>query len=438
MNNTSEVVSRDLATLWHPCSQMKDYETFAPLHVIKAKNSHLFLADGSKILDAISSWWCKHLGHAHPRLLKALIKQTKQFEHVILANTTNNVIVELSESITSQLQQLKKIFYASDGSCAVEIALKLAAHAREIRGQKDKQEIFALANGYHGETLFALAASDVGIYRKPYESYLPKVHFISDIPYLSSQQDPLWFDCGEFWHKTEALLNQHKERLSTIILEPIIQAAGGMLIYSQDYLRRLRQWSSENDVYLIADEIMTGLGRTGQLFACQHANIEPDLMCLGKGLTGGILPMSAVVITNEIYDLFYDDYTSGKSFLHSHTHSGNALAAAVGLECLKVIQDEDILETTRLLEQKLLTAMQQVAEKTNQLKNIRGLGGMVAAELKSTSERLGYQVYRKAVTLGALLRPLGNTLYWLPPLNIKDKEINKLRDITIKAIMQTL
>lgn len=430
---------RDFQTLWHPCSQMKDYETFPPLRVVKAKGSYLILNDGARILDAISSWWCKNLGHGHPRLLQALSAQSKKFEHVILANTTNEIIINLSEALTQLTTHLTKIFYASDGSCAVEIALKMQAHAREIRGQPKKKQIIALANGYHGETLLALAASDLGMYRRPYEHFLPKIHFLQNIPYVTSRQDPLWQNCKVHWLLIEKELQQYQNTLSAIILEPIIQGAGGMRIYSQDFLRRLRSWCTQHDVYLIADEIMTGFGRTGKMFAYQHANIEPDLLCIGKGMTGGVLPMSAVLVTQEMYQLFYDDYESGKSFLHSHTHTGNALAAAVALECLHTITRENILFKASELETKLHPAMLDVALKTKRLINIRAIGGIVAADLLADSNsRTGYRVYQHAVKLGALLRPLGNTLYWLPPLNINTKDIKKLRDITMKAIMAEL
>jgi adenosylmethionine---8-amino-7-oxononanoate aminotransferase len=439
MNDRTNLIARDLITLWHPCSQMKDYELLPPMHVVSASGAYLFLNDGRKVLDAISSWWCKHLGHGHPRLLQALREQTQCFEHVILANTTNEVIVQLSESLTSLMPHLGKVFYASDGSCAVEIALKMAIHARLIKGQTQKTKIMALANGYHGETMLALAVSDLGLYRKPYEHYFPEVEFITSVPYVSSSNDPLWWNAETSWDEAQKKLDRNKEILSVIILEPILQGAGGMLIYSQDFLARLGKWCQDNDVYLIADEILTGFGRTGKMLACEHAQIQPDFICLGKGLTGGVLPMSAVILSDAIYALFYDDYTSGKSFLHSHTHSGNALAAAVALECQKVIRDENILLGIKDLEVKLNHAFLEVTEKTKKLHNVRSIGGVVAADLScNKSGRDGFSVYRKAIELGVLLRPLGQTIYWLPPLNISHKDIIYLRDKTIQAIQEAL
>jgi len=435
----NSIIELDLQHVWHPCSQMKDYEIFPPLAVQKAIGSYLYLQDGRTIIDAISSWWCKALGHAHPRLKKALLQQIEKFEHVILANTTNETIVELSQLLAKLTKNLNKIFYASDGSCAVEIALKMSLHAQQIRGFPERREIIALQNGYHGETLGAMSVSDIGIYSQPYEALLFEAKIIKAIPYVSSRQDPLWHDCSAIWPDIEKQLNSWAKTAAAIIVEPIIQGAGGMRIYSQDFLRRLRVWSLQHEIYFIADEIMTGLGRTGLPLACQHADIEPDFLCLSKNLTGGWLPLSAVCTSTAIYELFYDDYANGKSFLHSHTFSGNALAASVAIECLKTLYDENIFQQAQALESKLFHLMQEVSERTGKLTHIRHIGGVVAADLiAEPQQRAGFAVYQKAVELGALLRPLGNTLYWLPPLNVSDATLHELMQITEKSILIAL
>lgn len=440
MNKTRDLLAEDQSVLWHPCSQMKDYETFKPIPVVAARGVNFFLADGSKVIDAISSWWCKNLGHGHPRLTEALIRQANKFEHVILANTTNDNIVDLSLQLTGLTRNMSKIFYASEGSSAVEIALKMAIHARLIRKRTEKNQIACLSNSYHGETLLALAVSDLGLYRQPYEAFLPKVTIINNIPYVTSRQDPLWLNCDEHWLQVEQQLNQLKTSLSILIVEPIVQGAGGMKVYSQDLLAKLSHWCQCNDVYLVVDEIMTSFGRTGPMFAYEYANINPDFICIGKGMTSGFLPMSAVMTTQEIYQLFYDDYDAGKSFLHSHTYSGNALAAAVALENLKIIADEGILEQVKGLEPVLFDAMMMVKDETKKLTNIRYIGGIIAADIITSNpdDRAGFAVFQAAVKGGALLRPLGNTLYWLPPLNISNHEVNQLRDITIRAIIAAL
>ena len=430
------LATRDLNSIWHPCSQMKDYATFHPLHIARAEGSYLTLQNGQKIIDAISSWWCKSLGHGHPRLKAALNKQMEQFEHVIFANTTNETIVELSEKLTGFMPSLRKVFYACEGSSAVEIALKMAFHAQQLKDTK-RNKFVALQNGYHGETVLALAVSDVGIYKAPYESLMASAQFIAP-PYVASKEEAAWKDAAHFWKKTEALLQPYQDQIAAIIFEPIIQGAGGMHLYSQDFLKHLRRFADANGIYLIADEIMTGIGRTGTLLACQHAEIEPDFLCLAKGLTSGFLPFSAVLLTDAIYDLFYQDYGSEKSFLHSHTYSGHALGAAVALECLKIFEEEKIIEKTAALETTLQNFMQTVAQKTDALTHVRGIGGIVAADLKSDKPRLGYEIYQRAIKLGALLRPLGNTLYWLPPLNTSFETLQELRDITTEAIDEVM
>lgn len=432
------IIQRDLRHIWHPCAQMKDYLTFPPLIIKKAYGSFIELEGGHQVIDAISSWWCKSLGHNHPRLKKALKKQLERFEHVIFANATHEIIVQLSEKLATLSNGLDKIFYASEGSSAVEISLKMALQAQKIRGFSERNQFTSLQNGYHGETFMALGLSDMGLYRYPYEAQLIQPKFIRNIPYVTSRKDPLWEDCSYYWPNIEKQLEKQASALAAIILEPIVQGAGGMLIYSQDFLRRLREWTKKHKIYLIADEIMTGFGRTGLALACQHAKIQPDFICLSKGLTSGFLPMSAVLTHSDIYDLFYADYSLEKNFLHSHTFSGNALAAAVALECLNILEEEEIYTQVQKNESFLMDLMKEVAKETQKLTNIRSIGAIVAADLilteKQKNQRIGYQIFQEAIKIGAWLRPLGNTIYWLPPLNIDVTLLMQLRDITIKAI----
>ncbi len=422
--------------LWNPCSQMKDYETFKPLHVIGASGSYIHLKNGQKIIDAISSWWCKSLGHNDPRLKKALLEQVDRFEHVILANTVNDTILSLSEKLTQLTSTLNKVFYASDGSCAVEIAMKMSLHARKLMGQAAKQHFIALENAYHGETAAALSVSDLGLYRKDYESLLFTPHYISSLPYVCGTHDPLWQDCSLHWEAIEKSLEPFIENTTAIILEPIVQGAGGMKIYSQDFLRRLRIWTKQRDIHLIADEIMTGFGRTGKMLACEHAGIEPDFLCLSKGLTSGWLPLSAMLTSQKIYDLFYDDYSAGKAFLHSHTYTGNALAASVALEVLKIFSEENIVFQSERLGKEMLASMYDIADQTRKIHNVRGIGAIVAADIicDGPKRRRGFEVFQKAVERGALLRPLGNTIYWLPPLNMTIETLAKLKNMTRDAL----
>lgn len=428
----NNLIDRDLKHIWHPCSQMKDYEQFQPLVIKSAQGCYIELDSGHQIIDAVSSWWCKSLGHGHPRIKAALLKQLDRFEHVLLANTCNETLVKLSEKLAALVPELDKGFYASEGSSAVEIALKMSLHARKNTGETQRKMFMALENGYHGETFMALAVSDLGLYRKAYEHVLPPVPFLRGIPYVNSTLDPVWNDCSAYWPAIESQLNQYAENLSAIIVEPIVQGAGGMRIYSQDFLKRLRHWTLKNGIHLIADEIMTGLGRTGYALACDYAEITPDFICLSKGLTAGFLPMSVVLTSTSLYNLFYG---KGKEFLHSHTHCGNALAAAVALECLTVLEEENLYQIVRQNEIYFRQLMEEVADQTRRLKNIRNIGAIIAADLIcDEKQRYGYKVFQQAIQEGALLRPLGNTIYWLPPLNIELKDLQLLKKITIRAI----
>lgn len=436
MNNQEEIISRGLKHIWQPCSQMKDFESFKPIIVSKAYGSYLELQCGKKIIDATSSWWCKSLGHNHPRLKEALIIQMDKFEHVIGAGTLNETITYLSEKLANLTNSLKKVFYASDGSTAVEIALKMSLHAHKIKGNIKKTKFIALKNGYHGETTGALSVSDLGRFRDPYQEMLFEVNFIHAIPYVSGIDDPLWNASEECWLKTEKYLNLHANQTAAIILEPIVQGAGGMKIYSKDFLYQLKLWAARNDVYLIADEIMTGMGRTGKMLASMHVGIEPDFLCLSKGLTSGFLPLSAMLTSNNIYNLFYDDRASGKAFLHSNTYYGNALAVSVALEVFKIYDEEPICEMAAMLGVVMLRMMKEIAGSTNLITNVRGIGAIVAADFTNINIEFGYEVHKQAMNLGAYIRPIGNTIYWLPPLNTDLATLEVLKSITEEALIK--
>jgi adenosylmethionine-8-amino-7-oxononanoate aminotransferase len=435
-NLYTDLIKKDLNHIWHPCSQMKDYDCLKLLHVVEASGSYLTLDNGNKVIDAISSWWCKSLGHGHPRLKLALNNQLRKFEHVILAGTTNAIIVELAEKLASLTDNLTKVFFAGDGSCAIEIAIKLSIHARMLMGQLRKNKFVVLTNGYHGETIGALSLTDLEKYKIPYKKLLFEPIRLSQIPYVCGIIDPVWSSASDNWEKAEKFLNAVVEEITAIVVEPIVQGAAGMKIYSKDFLHRLWKWARKHDVYFIADEIMTGIGRTGKMLASEHADIIPDMVCLSKGLTSGWLPFSAVLLSDDVYQLFYNDYCVEKSFLHSHTYCGNALAAAVALETLKVIEEEQLCSYANKLGAVMYELMQDLAKETQKLTNVRQIGAIVAADLIATKKevRLDFAITKKAMEFGALLRPLGSTLYWLPPLNTTIDTLVELKNITKRTI----
>ncbi|WP_150467372.1 adenosylmethionine--8-amino-7-oxononanoate transaminase [Francisella sp. SYW-9] len=422
--------------IWHPCTQMKDFEQVPPLSINKTEGSYIYTQDNRKLFDAISSWWCKSLGHRHPYIVDRLKNQLDKFEHTIFANTTNDEVERFSNRIC-KLTSMDKTLYAADGSCAVEIALKMTIHLRQLKNQTSKTKFVCLENSYHGETLATMSVSDCGLYSKPYETLLFDSLIIKDLPYVSGKTDPLWEDAKYHWDKTEEFLEENKQSINALIVEPLCQAAGGMLLYSKDYLNRLCSWCKQNDVYIIFDEIMTGVGRLGKLFALDYLDISPDFLCISKGVTSGVIPFSVTLTKNQYYDMFYKDKMS-EAFLHSHTHSGNILGVVAANSVLDIFEQESILNNVTELETIMHNCFLEIQQEISILKNIRNLGGVIAVDLDIDKYRFGFDVYKESIKLGALLRPLGNTLYWLPPLNSSLDDIIHLKQVTKRAIINAL
>ena len=433
MVNHDELLQQNLQHVWHPCTQMKEFEQHPPLIVYGAKNSYLHTNRGP-IIDAISSWWCKSLGHGFPAVINAIHEQLQCFEHVMGAGITHPAIVELSKCL-DEISGLQHVFFASDGSSSVEIAMKLALHSAQRQGYTTRTQFVALKNSYHGETLGTLAVSDLGLYKKPFMGFGPQCHFLQHVPYVANSDDPLWYQCETEWSLTQKQLEAVKTNICAIIVEPIVQGANGMRCYSANFLRQLAAWAKANNIYLIADEIMTGLGRTGKWLACHHAGIVPDMICLSKGLTSGSLPLSCVLIDNAIFNLFYHDHADSNAFLHSHTYSGNPLAVSAALATIKTMQTEGINQQAEELGILMRHYFSDIATQTGKISNVRSIGAIVAGDLTELeSQRVGYALRQAALARGALLRPIGNTLYWLPPLTTDKETIGKLAEITLNSI----
>jgi adenosylmethionine-8-amino-7-oxononanoate aminotransferase len=467
VSGSDDLIARDLAVFWHPCSQMRDYRDFPPLEIVGARGARLRLADGREILDAISSWWCKAFGHGHPHLAAALRAQLDAFEHVITANTTNASLVRLCERLLAAANGLPpsawgadvapgrapghfgKVFLADNGSTAVEIALKLALQAQAQRGAPHRTHFAALENGYHGETVGALSVGDLGLYADPYRAVLFPVERLSGLPYRAGPHDPAWLDASAEWPALEAALDGVAEGLAAIVYEPVLQAAGGMLFVSPDLLRRLRRWADARGVYLIADEIAAGMGRLGGMLASHLCDgpgrtstaALPDFAVLSKGLTGGVLPLSAVLTTDAVYGLFEADYAARRAFLHSNTHTGNALGVAVANAALDLFAGEEILGQVAARGPRLRAALEAVVRGRPYLGAVRGCGMAAAVDIRGADgaprdprDRTGYRVYREAVRRGALLRPLGDTMYLFPPLTVTDGEIDEMAAVLADSL----
>ncbi|HRO63083.1 adenosylmethionine--8-amino-7-oxononanoate transaminase [Thermomonas sp.] len=454
--------ARDLAVLWHPCTQMREHGVGLPatgqdsaalplLSVARGEGAWLIGHDGRRVLDAVSSWWTNLHGHAEPRIAAAIARQAQTLEQVILAGCSHPPAVELAERLLAVAPRqagrapLAKVFYADNGSSGVEVALKMAFHWFHNRGDRGRTRFVALRGSYHGETIGALAVGDLPLYRRVYAPLLPEALFAPSPDAFGSRDSASAEQCAHAAADAlEQLFQAHAGEICAFILEPLVQCAGGMRMHPPAYLRRARELCDAHGIFLIADEIAVGFGRTGTLFACEQGGIQPDLLCLSKGLTGGFLPLCAVLATQAIYDGFLDD-SRERAFLHSHSYSGNPLACAAALASLRIFETDGVLErnhgtAVRMAELAApLTAHPRVAE-------VRQTGMILAIELHpepdnredghavEISGSRGLRMYRAALEHGVLLRPLGDVLYWLPPYCVDAAQLEQLAQATRAAL----
>ena len=438
-----EWMRRDLDSLWHPCTQMKDHEHYPLIPVRRGEGIWLEDMAGQRYMDAISSWWVNIFGHANAHINARLRNQMEQLEHVILSGFTHAPVIELSEKLCQLAPEgLGHCFYGDSGSAAIEIALKMSLHYWRNSGRPEKRRFLTVTNGYHGETVGALSVSDLGLYAAPYASLLIDVLKVPSPDCFGIPREAWDAHASQRFVFMEEAVARHAHELAAVILEPLVQCAGGMRMYPPSYLTALRALCDAYDVQLIVDEIAVGFGRTGTLFACEQANIRPDYLCLSKALTGGYLPLSVVLTTDLIFDAFYDDYTTMKAFLHSHSYTGNALACTAALATLELIEQQNIIACNRQRADKMARAASQF-EHHPHVGEVRQTGMIVAIEMvKDTTslapfpfkERRGMRAYEAALAHGVLLRPLGNVLYWMPPYVISDDEIHMLADVTAIAL----
>lgn len=428
---------KDLKYIWHPCSQMKDYETFPPIIIERGEGINLYDIEGKKYIDCISSWWVNLFGHNNKRINNALINQVNTLEHVIFSNFSHAPAINLCEKIINiSPQGLSKVFFGDNGSSAVEIALKLSFQYHKQTGFKNKTKFVSLKDGYHGETIGALSVSKTPLYSSTFKELLLDVIEVTgpDCFRCPFKQKRETCNAECFVHMEETISKNH-EHITGVIIEPIVQCASGMKIYSPKYLKKLRILTEKYNINLIADEIAVGFYRTGELFGVNHGEITPDMMCVSKGLTGGYLPLSLCITTDKIYNAFYDDYEKLKSFLHSHSYSGNPLSCAVSIETLNILTEPETISMIKNKSEILKETVTKYFENLKYVGEIRSIGMICAIELvkdKHTLEnfnfedRVGYNIYKIAIKKGLLLRPLGNVLYFMPPYTITKNEIENM------------
>lgn len=428
-NKNAQIVTEDLKNIWHPCTQMKDHETLPLIPIKQGKGIYLYDFDNNAYIDAVSSWWVNIFGHTNEHISAKVKEQLDTLEHVIFAGFTHKPAVNLAEKLVNITPEgLDKVFFADNGSSAVEVALKMSFHYHRNRGE-NRSLFLSLSNSYHGETIGALSVGDVELYK---ETYAPLLMACIQTPVPKDQSIQ---SAEEAIAELEKIFKERGHELSAFIIEPLIQGAGSMHMYHPLYITKAKKVCESYGVHLIADEIMTGFGRTGSMFGCEQAEVTPDFMTLSKGLTGGFLPLAVVLTTNEVYSAFYCDYNEYKAFLHSHSYTGNPLACAAALATLELFEASDVIGENKKKTAYILEKVEKFKHLPN-VKEVRQTGMVTAIELQGyePQERIGLKVYQYGLDHGVLLRPLGNIVYFMPPYIIKYEEIDKMINTAYEGI----
>ena len=434
MTRNEHWLSRSRTAVWHPCTQMKQHETTPLVPISRGRGSWLYDFDGKRYLDAISSWWVNLFGHGHPAINAALVDQLGKLEHVMLAGFTHQPVVELSERLSAIAPgNLGHCFYASDGASAVEIALKMSFHYWRNAGRASKTNFVGVAHGYHGETAGALSVTDIPLFR---DAYGPLLRRQASVPSPDARLAAKGVSPREHAlaaaDALDAFLAVHHETTAAMIVEPMVQGAAGMAMHDREYLVRAREICTRYGVHLIADEIMTGFGRTGTMFACEHAGIAPDMLCLSKGITGGYLPLSVVLTSDGIYDAFYDDDIA-RGFLHSHSYTGNALACRAALAVLDLFRDNEVLDANRA-SAAMLDELARPLAAHPRVAHFRRLGMIWAFDMAIERDDFARWFTAEALRREMLLRPIGRTVYWMPPYCLAQDEMEILASRTLEIV----
>lgn len=424
----SEIVARDKAHVWHPYTSIDAYEGIDPIVVARAEGSTLVDVDGKRYLDGNSSWWVATLGHGHPRLLRVLREQSETLAHCALAGITHEPAARLAEELVAIAPKgLRRVFYTDNGSGSVEVAVKIALQAWQQRGATKKTRFVALDSAFHGDTLGATSLGGVDVFKRPFASVL---FDCVRAPFPDADGYARAFDT------IASMVKKEKDTLAAVVVEPIVQGAAGMRIYDPAYLRALRDLTRENDVLLIVDEVFAGYGRTGTMWASEHAGITADVMCIGKAFSS-MIPMGATLVTEEVFDAF----RGGKenTLYYGHTFCGNPIGAALAREVLAIYRDEDVVGQAKRKSARIAAAFDTIATLPG-VARVRSLGMIGAADLETSASYLGgrgWKVYEAAKARGAYVRPLGDTIYVAPPLVIDEAELDRLLSIVAESVKTT-
>jgi adenosylmethionine-8-amino-7-oxononanoate aminotransferase len=426
-DTSSDWIARSLRSVWHPCTQMQHHEEVPLIAVSHGRGAWLYDQEGKRYLDAISSWWVNLFGHANPRINTALKDQLDRLEHAMLAGFTHEPVIELSEQISALTgHALGHAFYASDGASAVEIALKMSFHSWRNAGHAGKQEFVCVQGSYHGETIGALAVTDVALFKDAYGPLLRAAHVVASPDARNAAEGETAQDVARRAARdVERLFVERGDKIAAFIVEPLVQCATGMAMHDPLYLKLVRELCDRHHVHLIADEIAVGCGRTGTFFACEQAGIWPDFLCLSKGISGGYLPLSLVLTRDEIYQGFYSEDIA-RGFLHSHSYTGNPLACRAALATLQIFREDDVINRNRELATKLTVALAPLAEH-ERTHHFRQRGMILAFDAIEPDAQRAATFSRRFFTTATehelLLRPIGRTVYVMPPYVLDDEEI---------------
>jgi adenosylmethionine-8-amino-7-oxononanoate aminotransferase len=441
-DSSSDWIARSLRSVWHPCTQMQHHEEVPLIAVSRGKGPWLYDHEGRRYLDGISSWWVNLFGHANPRINAALKDQLDTLEHAMLAGFTHEPVIELSERLAALTgHALGHAFYASDGASAVEIALKMSFHYWRNAGYPNKQEFVCLQGSYHGETVGALGVTDVALFKDAYGPLLRAARTVASPDARNAVDGESAQDVARRAIKdVEALFEERAGHIAAIIVEPLVQCATGMAMHDPLYLELLRELCDKHHVHLIADEIAVGCGRTGTFFACEQAAVWPDFLCLSKGISGGYLPLSLVLTTDNVYEAFYsNDITRG--FLHSHSYTGNALACRAALATLDIFQEDDVLNKNREKATRLMLELAPLLEH-ERVTNFRQRGMILAFDAvepdSARASTFARRFFTSAVENELLLRPIGRTVYLMPPYVLDEEETALLASRTRKVFEEVI